>query len=172
MKTGYIGVDPGQDGAAALLYETAEGLKYQLIDAGNYDFLNMDSMADLCASLAIWETKCLGLEVWIEKVRSFSRDGRKQGGSSSFKFGNNYGLWQGLAVGALRVVPILIEPKEWQGAVFKMRQVIGGDTKDRSLIAARKIFGDQHLKRKKDHGRADALNIAYLGYLRGGGYEK
>ena len=83
----------------------------------------------------------------------------QQGVVSMFKFGTNYGIWQG-RLEALGIPFLFVTPQKWQREVFD--SAVKGDRKAMSLSLARRIFPDmlEHLKRKKDDGRADALLIA------------
>jgi len=145
-----IGVDPGVTGAIALLH-----------DRGAYvhDFSDYEKSSEVVRG-------------WIEKdrwtVKKFtienfgSRPGK--GHFGSFKLAKNLGFWIGFAVGMGMNVD-LVRPQDWQRRVIGPIQ--GKDTKERSLKCARELMPYMHefLKRKKDHNRADALNIAYYGKL-------
>jgi crossover junction endodeoxyribonuclease RuvC len=82
----------------------------------------------------------------------------KQGVSSTFKFGANYGIWQGL-LAAYGVPHVMPTPREWQKGL--VRKSDGPDPKSRSLAVARRLFPDVDLHRKKDSDKADALLLAW-----------
>lgn len=88
----------------------------------------------------------------IEKVGAMP----KQGVSSTFIFGQNFGAWLG-ALAALQVPHIIVTPSKWQKSLLDSTP---GDSKQRSLSMARRLFPGVELSRKKDHGRADALLLA------------
>lgn len=80
----------------------------------------------------------------------------KQGVASTFKFGANYGGWQGLL--AMAEIPfITVTPSQWQKALLDAGT---GETKHRSLSMARRLFPGIPLDRKADDGKADALHLA------------
>lgn len=137
----YIGIDPGQTGAMAAI--SPEG-------AIVFDFDNSEALAFLRLNRA--EVRLSA----VEKVSAMP----KQGVSSTFKFGTNYGIWQG-RLEACGIPYILVTPQKWQKAVFDSG-TRGKDRKAMSIAMARRLFPDlsQDLRRKKDHGRADALLIA------------
>ena len=88
----------------------------------------------------------------IEKVHAMP----KQGVSSTFKFGSNYGSWLG-AMSAMQMPHIIVTPAKWQRSLLDSG---GGDTKTRSLSMARRLFPNVDLHLKKHHGRSDALLLA------------
>ena len=139
----WIGIDPGASGAIAIL--GSESVIYA------NDHLDISS-----SSTWLFEWNCeFDIQMaLLERVSAMP----KQGVSSTFKFGINYGTWQGLLT-ALRISWMLVSPKDWQkGLVCKTD---GADSKERSLNVARRMFPDVDLHRKKDHDKADALLIAY-----------
>jgi crossover junction endodeoxyribonuclease RuvC len=78
----------------------------------------------------------------------------KQGVSSTFKFGVNFGIWRGI-LAAYQIPFQLVKPRQWQKGVIRK-----ADGKMASLIAARRRWPKAELHLKKHHGRADALWIA------------
>ena len=90
---------------------------------------------------------CAGLE----KVHSMP----KQGVSSSFKFGENFGVWQGILL-AQRIPFHLFSPQSWVKGILKA----SGVGNDGSLEYCRRKYPDVELGRKKDHGKADAICLA------------
>ena len=89
----------------------------------------------------------------LEHVRSMP----KQGVASTFAFGRAFGLWEGLLAG-LSIPWIYVTPQVWQRKLLDPGGK--GTTKERSLSMARRLFPGVDLKRKKDHGSADALHLA------------
>jgi crossover junction endodeoxyribonuclease RuvC len=88
----------------------------------------------------------------------------KQGVTSTFKFGANFGTWQGI-IAVLGLPCLMPRPAEWQKGL--VRKSDGKDPKARSLAVARRLFPDAELSKKKDHGRADALLLAWWAKQRG-----
>lgn len=140
----YMGVDPGQSGAFAII-----------TDEGN--FVRVEDWEDplwpaLMAQPFLWTDVKLAV---IEKVWAMP----KQGVSSSFKFGVNFGMWQ-MALQALGV-PFMVE------ATTKIRKILDSSvpqkpTKEDLRQYAIRRFPEEagFLARKKDDGRAEALIMA------------
>ncbi|MFP4088016.1 MAG: hypothetical protein ACLFUL_14630, partial [Desulfobacteraceae bacterium] len=81
-----------------------------------------------------------------------------QGVVSMFTFGQNVGAYMGI-LAALGIPFTMPTPRQWQKGLIDRKSA--PDPKIRSLITARRLFPDADLSRKKDHGRADALLIAW-----------
>ena len=103
----YIGIDPGQKGGIACInndkvYVTAMPLAGREVD-GNaiYKWL---------ITHTLYETNTIAC---VEKVHSMP----KQGVSSSFKFGKNYGIVIGV-LSALGVSIKLVTPQRWKRAIL------------------------------------------------------
>jgi len=139
----FIGIDPGKSGAVALLTEG---------EAVAIDWPGDPGAA--ATLLAIWARRYDIRLAALERVSA--RPG--QGVVSMFSFGQNYGAWMGI-LAAMRIPYILPTPKQWQAGVVDRKA--GSDPKARSLAAARRLFPEADLSRKKDHGRADALLLAW-----------
>ena len=146
MKSAYIGIDPGKTGAVAVIFDGEDEPTFA--DFGSGDELNILALAQHGGY-----NKCFAV---LEKVSAMP----KQGIASTFKFGENFGWWQGVLT-ALKIPFTFAVPRRWQKVIFDSmpRQA---DRKAMSLDMARRLFPElrDHLKRKRDHGRADALLIA------------
>ena len=96
----------------------------------------------------------------LEKVSAMP----KQGVSSPFKFGTNFGIWQA-KVTALRWPMELISPQRWR-KVLDSSVPAKPSKEDLLAFALRKwpIMEDS-LFRKKDHNRAEALIMAEYGRM-------
>jgi hypothetical protein len=139
----YLGVDPGKTGAIALL----TGDDYQVEDYPG----DPAQVVDLLRSWMLrYEIRLAALE----KVGA--RPG--QGVVSMFTFGQNLGAYQGI-LAALGIPYTMPTPQQWQRNLVD--QKAGPDSKTRSLVTARRLFPNADLSRKKDHGRADALLLAF-----------
>lgn len=150
-----IGIDPGLTGAAAVLDEGAllalHDTPVMTIRIGrktrqDYDLLVMRKLL-----LPYVGTAC---HVFIEQQQAMPG----QGVTSTFKTGMGYGLWLAM-LAALQLPHTIIAPFAWKRSC----SLIGRD-KDASRQRAQQLFPTSHLTRKKDHGRADALCIAYHGW--------
>ncbi|XWS52592.1 hypothetical protein CRYUN_Cryun11dG0084200 [Craigia yunnanensis] len=157
-----IGIDPDLSGALALLKTDSSGCSAQVFDSphlpvrvGNRVRKRLDarSIVQLVRSLEA----PIGTAAYIEQSIPFPKDGKQGWWSGGF----GYGLWIGILVASgFSVVPVssLLWKKEFEltGA---------GSTKDDSRRLASTLFPSLNdlLKRKKDHGRAEALLIAAYG---------
>ena len=145
-KEAFWGFDPGpKSGAIACLY----GNLVSVWDMPDHRWME--------AMLPVRDTSiCL-----IEKQQAFP----KQGASSGFKLGENYGYIQGILLG-LGVPFDIVAPREWKNAMGLGRIKDLKERKERSREMARRLFPQVagELARIKDHGRAEALLLAE--YLR------
>ena len=146
----YMGIDPGQTGAAALISNDG-------IDC-------FDWPGDASAFAGEIRQWCDDYDIAIcilEKVGAMP----KQGVSSMFKFGRNAGMIEGV-LAALNIPYDLQRPQQWQrGLIYKDD---GTDNKSRALAAARRLYPNvDFLRRKKDHGRAEALLMAHVAFREG-----
>lgn len=109
----------------------------------------VDKMIDASAfagMVSAWEPDY----VVIEKVNAFPG----QGVSSSFRFGQGFGMLLGV-FGALRVPVQLVAPNRWK-KFYRL-----GSDKEASRALAKRLYPLVHgLDRVKDHGRAEALLLA------------
>lgn len=141
--TYFAGIDPGQGGALAIVSD-------DLQEAYAWDFPgSIEAAAGILREVYLEHRPVL---LGIEKVHAMP----KQGVSSTFAFGQNFGAWLG-ALSALQVPHIIVTAGKWQKSLLDSTP---GDTKQRSLSMARRLFPGVELSRKKDHGRSDALLLA------------
>lgn len=154
-----IGIDPGQTGCVAVL---ADGEFAGFIDmptmprpAGG----NQINGTELAAALREIRTRHPGADVLacLEQVSAMPG----QGVSSMFRFGEGFGVVQGV-LATLGVPVVMVHPQRWK----KAASLIGKDKDVARTVAIQRFPGaaDQ-LKRKKDIGRADALLIAQWAYI-------
>jgi len=139
----FLGIDPGQSGALALLSEDLH--EVQVWDCPS----SPEAAADLLRGVVLEHRPALA---GIEKVSAMPG----QGVTSMFNFGQNAGGWR-WALAVLQVPLLMVAPGKWQKAILDSG---GGSTKERALSMARRMFPTIELSRKKDHGRADALLLA------------
>ncbi|HJQ13048.1 MAG TPA: hypothetical protein VJ840_18595 [Gemmatimonadaceae bacterium] len=149
-----IGIDPGLDGAIALI--DTELVKLHVEDMPTYEIKVGRSNKRRVSALGLAATlvDLKADHVVIEKVGAMPG----QGVTSMFSFGYTAGMIEGI-VAALNVPYNYLTPQEWQ----KLARVAGG--KDGSREKASRLFPcDADLfMRKKDNGRSDAVLIAYAG---------
>ena len=79
-----------------------------------------------------------------------------QGTRSMFTIGVGFGVWLGI-LGALGLAYTRIRPGVWKRALG-----LSGD-KEQARLRAMQLFPAADLRRKKDHGRAEALLLAWYG---------
>ena len=145
----YCGIDPGQTGALAIIIEDSGAIYPEI-----WDF---EEISDGVSRLKFLNEAhpCHAL---IEKQQAFPG----QGISSSFKLGENYGWWRG-ALQGIAVSYEIVTPAKWRKEIFDSMPK-QKDKKKMSLNMARRLFPkmEDELKRKGDHGRAEALLLAEL----------
>jgi crossover junction endodeoxyribonuclease RuvC len=142
----YIGIDPGKTGAAAIITTRHTGEEY-------IDIIDYLEPVLLAQEIKEWaETYKVVLAV-VEKVHSMP----KQGVTSSFNFGMNFGIWQGI-LSALQIPYSFVPPQAWQKGLFSKTD---GDNKKRGLSVVRRLYPrSEFFKLEKHHNRADAMLIA------------
>ena len=113
----WVGIDPGATGAYSILREN-----------GSFDIEDWDDEFVFADAIADWKALYNITIAVVEAQHSMP----KQGVSSVFKFGTNYGLIRGV-LAALKVIPNLF-PLTWQRAM--LHNADGPDTKSRSLVSA------------------------------------
>lgn len=142
----YIGIDPGKNGGIAWIKDSGKA------EAERLNIEKLASRLRVLTANGSRPTVC-----YLEKVHSMP----KQGVSSTFSFGMNYGIIIGHLM-ALGVNYELVTPPVWKKAM--------GVTADKrtSIRRCKELFPDADLKAtarcKKDHdGMAEALLIAEYG---------
>ena len=143
MSIYFLGIDPGQKGGLAVINDLGEAL-----EAHRYP----QDIPTAAAMLGFIHRRCPIMLAAIERVHAMPG----QGVSSMFKFGQNYGAWQG-ALSALAIPYIVVTPHRWQKALLDAGT---GETKSRSLNMARRRYPNMDLRYKADDGKADALHLA------------
>ncbi len=140
----YIGIDPGKAGGIAVI---SQDLSYSF--AWRYPG-DLDLAMDLLYNIHITrkEVKLAA----VEQVHSMPN----MGVVGCFKFGGNYYAWlAGLSM--LKIPYITVTSRKWQKAMLDAGT---GETKEKSLSMARRLFPEIDMKYKKDDGMADALHLA------------
>ncbi|XP_021734256.1 uncharacterized protein LOC110700993 [Chenopodium quinoa] len=158
-----IGIDPDVSGALALLkYDNSVCISAQVFDAPFVQIsvgktrrkrLDAKSIVQLLQSFDAPK----GTTAYLEQSIPFPRDGKLGWWSGGF----GYGLWIGVLVASgFSVVPV--PSSSWKREFELARST---SSKDDSRELAARMFPDltSMLKRKKDHGRAEALLIAAYG---------
>lgn len=152
-----FGIDPGMSGAIATLIDGEPG---PILDMPTTHFADRGEVDGERIARFIREQRAKYPGAYVsactERVGSVPMQGRKQGGSSMFKFGDGFGAvrtaFACTGVPMTRVMPV----------VWKREFGLLGTEKDAARILAIRRFPGmaEVLKRKKDIGRSDALLIA------------
>ncbi|XP_057956142.1 Holliday junction resolvase MOC1, chloroplastic [Malania oleifera] len=157
-----IGIDPDLSGALALLKSDESGCSAQVFDSPHLQVLvgkrvrkrlDAKSIVHLLQSF----NAPIGTTAYIEQSIPFPQDGKQGWWSGGF----GYGLWIGILVASgFSVVPV--PSFTWKNE-FELSG--GPSSKDDSRKVASMLFPSLSplFKRKKDHGRAEALLIAAYG---------
>ncbi|OAY68461.1 uncharacterized protein LOC109719978 [Ananas comosus] len=157
-----VGIDPDASGALALLKPDGSAFCAQVFDTPYLQVLvgkrvrkrlDARSIIHLLRSFGAPP----GTRAYIEQSNPFPKDGKQGWWSGGF----TYGLWIGILVASgFSVVPV--PSNLWKNYFGLSRST---SSKDDSRKAASVLFPDlaSSLKRKKDHGRAEALLIAAYG---------
>lgn len=150
----FIGIDPGLDGAVAVLNDAAVAFSDMPtieVASGKKRRREHDASA-LCAFL----NSLYGINratVAIERQQAMP----DQGGVSTFRTGYGFGLIMGI-LAALKLRTEIVAPVSWK------RALMADQPKDKgaSILVAKRLFphAASLLTLKKHHGRADALLIA------------
>ena len=155
----YIGIDPGKSGAIAWYYEnrglifgdaTVHPCPLKKLVSGK-TASDPKAMAALVASIA---QKGDEVSAIIEHVHAMP----KQGVTSMFTFGTNYGMWLGI-LAALNVPVKIVSPRTWKKHFFHDAKV----DKTASIDAALRRFPGLSGIIGKNHNKAEAILLALYG---------
>ena len=151
----HIGIDPGLTGAVAVLDHA--GTLVALYDTPILTLTtNRGSRAeyDLPGMAALLRPYTgTGLQVFIEEAQAMPGQGTR----SMFQLGLGFGVWLGM-LGALGLAHTRIRPHVW-------KRTLGlTSDKEQARLRAMQLFPAADLRRKKDHGRAEALLLGYYGW--------
>ena len=149
-----IGIDPGLSGAVAVL--APDGALVALWDVpvltlrtsrGTRQEYDVPGLVRLLAPYTDSQPHVL-----IEEAQAMPGQGTR----SMFTIGLGFGVWLGI-LGALGLAHTRIRP-----AVWKRRLRLTSD-KEQARLRAMQLFPRADLRRKRDHGRAEALLLAWYG---------
>jgi len=136
-----IGLDPGANGSAVLLRSERK------VDIAQFSKM---TQADITNALREWAYEPLLCHAYLERVHAMP----KQGVSSTFKFGVNFGFLVGCLT-ALKIPFEYVTPNTWQKALSCQSHGNKNVTKQK----AQQLFPNE----KVIHANADALLIAEYG---------
>jgi crossover junction endodeoxyribonuclease RuvC len=146
----YLGIDPGLDGAAAIIMDKAIvflDTPTLEVTGGKKTKRHYDLPA-ICTWVSGLNTN---LTAALEDVHAMP----KQGVVSSFSFGQGLGIWKGI-IAAFGIPLTMVRPERWKKEMLGGR----GQGKDAGRLRALELFPKAELQLKKHHGRADALLLA------------
>lgn len=154
-----IGIDPGLNGAIAVINDTGSlhilDMPTMTVERNNKSKRQVSAteLANIFANL-----NSNDIHVYVEKVSAMAG----QGVTSVFSFGRSFGMIEGI-LAANRLPVTFVAPATWVKAVGR------GQGKDASRARAMELFPQNQadFKRVKDDGRADAALIAYWGQKHG-----
>lgn len=152
-----IGIDPGLDGALAVL--NPSGQVIDVIDTPTVTIKGSRRDYYIPGIFDLLRVHMIDAMVWVERQQAFPQ----QGVASTFRTGMGYGIWLGLLAG-MGIRHEVVSPQVWQREMYAG---VEGDGKDRSLLAAARLWPHVTIPRSR-HGRADALLIAEWGRRRSG----
>lgn len=160
LNSGWvIGVDPDTSGALALLKPNQPPQVFDsphlkvLVGKGVRKRLDAKAIVQLLRSFEA----PLGTTVYIEQSTPYPQDGKQGWWSGGF----GYGLWIGLLVASgFSVTPV---PSSAWKSEFQLTRERANKDYSRELASSLFPSLSSLLKRKKDHGRAEALLIAAYG---------
>ncbi len=143
------GIDPGFSGAISILDH--QGALIELQDmpvlVAEKTELNENAVKSLLKEFEVGH-------VYLERAQSMPG----QGISSTGRYMASYGIIRGICVG-LGIPYTLVTPQTWKKALMNGM----GKEKEASILRASQLYPGVEFKRKKDHGKADALLIATWG---------
>jgi hypothetical protein len=94
-----------------------------------------------------------GVHVFLEAAQAMPGQGTR----SMFTTGYGFGIWVGI-VSAFQLPSTRVRPSVWKRAMGL------GPDKEAVRLRAQQLFPGADLRRKKDHGHAEALLLAAYGY--------
>ena len=157
----WAGIDPGKTGGICVLDEKDSSCYFPWPKDDNY--------ADMAEILMLLNKPLQSAPilnppqfVMLERVHAMP----KQGVSSCFTFGSNFGAWK-MALAMLQWSHYLPTPQEWQKGVG-IKKSDGKDTKERAYNVARRLFPHAILKGPRGgiiSGYADSLLLAHYARL-------
>jgi hypothetical protein len=153
MQKIIIGIDPGKGGGLAV---SVGGI---ITEFHKYPKTEQELYYIIHEILDKWNGKPTA---YLEQVHAFPTDGR----SSAFKFGTNYGFWQGLLVG-YQIECKLVAPQVWMKSLglSKDKKERKNQLKEMAQRVVDKQF-DSELKNKRvTLHTSDSILISIYGYM-------
>ena len=147
-----IGIDPGKGGGIVFINGDKIIEMYKCPNT-------IEEMAELLEPYRLsWDSN-INVTAYIEQVHAFPTDGR----SSAFKFGVNYGVWQGL-LGANKIETRFIAPQMWMKSLELPKSKVERK-KEIKRVAQGVIDSQGTLKKKVTLHTSDAVLIGMYGVI-------
>ena len=145
-----IGIDPGKSGGIAIIQPHNSKGVIECIHAFGCpeDISGMNQLIRRTKNTQPYKN----IVCYLEQVHAFPTDGR----SSVFKFGMNYGIWQGI-LGANQIYTKLVIPRKWQSHFGELPK----DKQERKRTL--KMIASEQSGLKATLKTADAICIALYG---------
>tara|TARA_R100000656_G_scaffold96564_1_gene70101 strand:+ start:59 stop:523 length:465 start_codon:yes stop_codon:yes gene_type:complete len=108
-----IGIDPGKSGGIATISQILKEPQFMALKTP-------DSVRAMVEIIRVINKHAIKPKCYLENVHAFPTDGR----SSVFKFGTNFGMWQGI-LASFNIETVLVDPRVWQktfGTLPKQKQ--------------------------------------------------
>tara|TARA_R100001082_G_scaffold44069_1_gene23363 strand:+ start:1801 stop:2352 length:552 start_codon:yes stop_codon:yes gene_type:complete len=155
MRQTIIGIDPGKSGGVAVC---KDGL---IVDFQKYP-KTLGEIVDIVKKIDDdWSESGKPL-AYIEQVHAFPTDAR----SAAFKFGTNYGLWQGVLLG-LQIEYKTVAPQVWMKPLGLPKDK--KERKNKIKALAQNVIDKQNVpmdKKRVTLNTSDAIIISMYGYLK------
>ena len=149
MNNMIIGIDPGKRGGIAIINWGHNIIETKICTA----FKCPDTTDKMSSFVKMLRKDAAFISCYLENVHAFPTDGR----SSAFKFGMNFGIWQGI-LSSFNIKTELITPRTWQSAYGELPKI----KKDRKNMI--KEIATKETGIKSTLATADAICIALYGY--------
>ena len=146
-----IGIDPGKGGGIGIIKHW-EDKRRHLFKKEYEAYKCPKTIKEMVTLLKMFNHYPSKPKCFLESVHAFPTDGR----SSAFKFGMNFGIWQGI-LASLNIETTLVTPQKWQKGLELPK-----NKKDRKNRL--KEIATEKTQIKATLHTADALCIALYGY--------
>ena len=144
-----IGVDPGKSGGIAVITWNFNNINTKICTA----YKCQDTVQKMSSFVKMLRKDAKHITCYIENVHAFPTDGR----SSAFKFGVNFGMWQGI-LSSFDIETEFITPRTWQSFFGELPKI----KKDRKNMI--KEIATRKTGIKSTLATADAICIALYGF--------
>ena len=147
-----IGIDPGKGGGIVFINGDKIIEMYKCPNT-------IEEMAELLEPYRMTWESTIPITAYIEQVHAFPSDGR----SSVFKFGTNYGIWQGL-LASNKIETKFIAPQVWMKSLDLPKSKV--ERKKQIKKVAQSVIDSQgSLKKKVTLHTSDAVLIGMYGVI-------